>query len=112
MYLFPALQIKEQIQKIAKVRSLICCSSLSLLHNVLCLIQKIFPYNLLNKDILSYLYQLYIFLNKMNSMIEYLNNNGIPPFPSGSSFNSLFIRNLINYLKERKIDNLVIKSKN
>jgi len=48
----------------------------------------------------------------MNSMIEYLNNNGIPPFPSGSSFNSLFIRNLINYLKERKIDNLVIKSKN
>nr|CAD2184240.1 unnamed protein product [Meloidogyne enterolobii] len=42
----------------------------------------------------------------MNSMIEYLNNNGIPPFPSGSSFNSLFIRNLINYLKERKIDNL------
>nr|CAD2174685.1 unnamed protein product [Meloidogyne enterolobii] len=42
----------------------------------------------------------------MNSMIEYLNNNGIPPFPSGSSFYSLFIRNLINYLKERKIDNL------
>ena len=43
-------------------------------------------------------------------MMKYFNNDkGIPSFPSGSSFNSLFIHNLINYLKERKIENLVIE---